>query len=107
MVKFHPRLSLSQLCTILGIHRSGLYYKSKEESSFNLHIMRGVGKCFVKHPYYGIEGMTNYLNYDLGYCVNIKRVRRLYKLMGLRTIYAKPKTTIKNPINLSSILKKE
>ena len=41
--------------------------------------------------------MTDYLNLDLGHRVNVKRVRRLYKLMGLQTIYRKPKTTIGDP----------
>ena len=40
--------------------------------------------------------MTDYLNLDLGYDVNVKRIRRLYNLMGLQTIYCKPKTTIKD-----------
>ncbi|GAA3522474.1 hypothetical protein GCM10022393_41350 [Aquimarina addita] len=36
---------------------------------------------------------------DLGYRVNIKKIRRLYKLMGLQTLYVKPKTTIKDKTN--------
>lgn len=58
--------------------------------------MAAIDRQFIEHPYYGVERMTDYLNMDLGYGVNIKRVRRLYKLMNLRTIYAKPKTTKRN-----------
>ncbi|MFT7299489.1 MAG: hypothetical protein ACI9WO_002313 [Sphingobacteriales bacterium] len=50
--------------------------------------------CFLEHPYYGVERMTDYLNKYLGYRVNVKRVRRLYEIMGLNTIYCKPRTTI-------------
>ncbi len=97
VVKAHPRLSLKEQCNILSVHRSGLYYKPKGESLLNLRLMERIDKFFLDHPYYGVERMTDYLNLDLGYRVNIKRVRRLYKLMNLQTIYAKPKTTKRNP----------
>jgi len=96
VVKNHPRLSLNEQCNILSIHRSGLYYKPKGESLLNLKLMESIDRYFIDHPYYGVERMTDYLNLDLGYRVNIKRVRRLYKLMNLQTIYARPKTTNRN-----------
>lgn len=58
--------------------------------------MKEIDAYFLEHPYYGVERMTDYLNLDLGYRVNVKRVRRLYRLMGLRTIYRKPRTTIRD-----------
>lgn len=97
VVKSHPRLSLAQQCKLLKIHRSGLYYKPRGESSYNLRLMKEIDTHFLEHPYYGVERMTDYLNLDLGHRVNVKRVRRLYKLMGLQTVYRKPKTTIKDP----------
>jgi len=97
VVKSHPRLSLAQQCKILNIHRSGLYYKPKSESPLNLELMKAIDVQFLEHPYYGVERMTDYLNLDLGYRVNVKRIRRLYKIMGLQTIYRKPKTTIRDP----------
>jgi len=99
VVKSHPRLSLAKQCKLLEIHRSGLYYKPKGESLLNLQLMKAIDKCFLEHPYYGVERMTDYLKLDLGYPVNIKRIRRLYKLMGLQTIYVKPKTTIRDKAN--------
>ena len=96
VVKSHPRLSLTKQCRLLDIHRSGVYYKSKMDSLFNLELMNQIDRQFLEHPYYGIERMTDYLNLDLGYKVNVKRIRGLYKLMGLRTIYPKPKTTIRD-----------
>ena len=96
VVKSHPRLSLRQQCDILGVHRSGLYYQPRGESSLNLILMNKIDRYFLEHPYYGVERMTDYLRKDLGYLVNSKRVRRLYKLMGLNTIYCKPKTTLRD-----------
>ena len=61
--------------------------------------MEAIDRQFLNHPYYGVARMTDHLNKDLGYHVNVKRVRRLYGLMALNTIYCKPKTTIKNHTN--------
>jgi putative transposase len=97
VVKSHPRLSLVKQCKILKIQRSGLYYKPRGESFLNEKLMKEIDRYFMEHPYYGVERMTDYLNLDLGYKINIKRTRRLYNLMGLQTIYRKPKTTHRDP----------
>lgn len=78
VVKSHPRLSLVQQCKLLKIHRSGLYYKPKYESVYNLRLMKEIDAYFLEPPYYGVERMTDYLNLDLGHRVNVKRIRRLY-----------------------------
>lgn len=96
VLKSHPGLGLVQQCELLVIHRSGLYYRPKSESVLNLKLMKEIDTYFLKHPYYGVERMTDYLNLNLGYRVNVKRIRRLYKLMGLQTIYRKPRTTIRD-----------
>ncbi|GAA4115517.1 hypothetical protein GCM10022393_15660 [Aquimarina addita] len=98
-MKSHPRLSLNAQCKLLKIHRSGLYYKPKGESLLNLKLMEEIDKYFLEYPYYGVKRMTDYLKLDLGYNVNVKRIRRLYKLMGLQTLYVKPKTAIKYKTN--------
>jgi len=95
VVKYHPRLSLSKQCNLLEIHRAGLYYKPRGESVLNLSLMQKIDRYFLEHPYYGVERMTDYLNMDLGYKVNTKRIRRLYRLMRLDTIHCRPKTTIR------------
>ena len=61
--------------------------------------MSKIDQYFLEHPYYGVERMTDYLNMDLGFRVNVKRVRRLYQLMRLNTIYCKPRTTIRDKAN--------
>jgi putative transposase len=94
VVKSHPRIGIAQQCVLLGIHRSGLYYRPRSESVLNLKLMKEIDTYFLEHPYYEVERMTDKLNLDLGYCINVKRIRRLYKLMGLQTIYRKPRTTI-------------
>jgi len=93
VVKSHPRLSMSKQCKLLNINRTAMYYKPKGEKIINQKLMKDIDKCFLEHPYYGVERMTDYLNLDLGYSVNTKRIRRLYRLMMLNTIYPKPQTT--------------
>jgi len=94
--KTHPRLSLQKQCCLLSIHRSSTYYQPKGESVLNQELMKEIDKYFLEHPYYGVERMTTYLNMDLGYNVNVKRIRRLYNKMGLQTIYRAARTTIRN-----------
>lgn len=96
VVKSHPRLSLKKQCEVLDIHRSGMYYKPRGESLLNLYLMRKIDAQFTKYPDTGVDRMTTYLRMDLGHKVNIKRIRRLYRLMAINTIYCRPKTTIKN-----------
>jgi putative transposase len=96
VVKSHPRLSLFRQCELLNISRSNQYYVPKGESQLNLQLMRAIDECFMEHPYYGVERMTVYLNKDLGCRVNEKRIRRLYRVMRLETIYCHPKTTVRD-----------
>lgn len=85
----HDRIGIKRQCHLLSIHRSGLYYKPVGESSLNLHLMRRIDEHFLKHPYKGSRRMTEWLK-DEGYPVNRKRIRKLYRLMGLETIHPKP-----------------
>ena len=74
---FEP-LSVVGQCKLLGLARSRFYFKPKGESLFNQSMMNVIDRKFLDCPFYGVERMTSYLNKDLGYHVNPKRVRRLY-----------------------------
>lgn len=82
-------LSIAGQCKLLGLQRSLYYFKPGGESPFNQSMMNAIDRKFLDCPFYGVERMTAYLNKDLGYHVNPKRVRRLYRVMNLRTIYPK------------------
>ncbi len=104
VVKSHPKLSLNKQCKLLlEINRSGLYYKTKGESLLSLTLMKEINKHLAP-PCYGVERMTDYLKLDLGYNVNIKRIRRLYRLMRLQTIYMKSKTTIRDETSIYTLI---
>lgn len=57
--------------------------------------MRVIDEQHLKHPVFGRRQMTLWLN-NQGYEVNEKRVHRLMRLMGLETIYCKPRTTTRH-----------
>lgn len=89
----HESLSVTRQCELLSIHRSGLYYRSVGESDLNLELMRKIDEEFMLHPFLGVKRMTTWLNKDCGYKVNRKRIRRLYRLLGIQAIAPKPNTS--------------
>lgn len=82
-------LSINHQCKLLNLHRSGLYYKVQGEGEENLILMRLMDEHFLKYPFKGVRKMTVWLK-EQRKKVNRKRVGRLYKIMGLQTIYRKP-----------------
>ena len=86
----HPALSRSRQCQLLGLPRSSLYYPPSPESMENLALMRMIDEQYLATPFYGVLRMTAWLDRQ-GHVVNVKRVRRLMRLMGLEAIYPKPR----------------
>jgi putative transposase len=86
-------LSISAQCNLLTVSRSSFYYVPAGESPENLAIMRYLVEQYFSAPYYGALRLTAALTV-LGYKVNIKRVRRLMKLVDWKTIYKEPRTTV-------------
>jgi putative transposase len=82
------QLSLREQCKLLGLSRSSLYYQAKAESAENVQMMRLMDEEYTRYPFKGVLRMQAYLR-ELGYCVNVKRVRRLLRVMGLEAIYPK------------------
>jgi putative transposase len=93
MVDTQNKLSIVKQSRLLEIHRVGLYYKAKQESSENLKIMRLLDQQYFNTPFYGCRKLTFWLK-ELGYKVNRKRVKRLMKIISWQTIYKEPRTTM-------------
>lgn len=85
----HQQISIVKQCDLLGISRSGYYYSPRPETPENLAIMRLMDEQYLKTPFYGARRMQAYIN-NQGYAANVKRIRRLLRLMGLEAIYPKP-----------------
>ena len=55
-----------------------------------------IDRQFLEAPFYGVRQMAWHLR-AREHCVNVKRVRRLMRLMGLMPIYQKPRTRMPTP----------
>jgi putative transposase len=92
----HSQLSVRRQCELLGISRSGWYYTPKGDSEENLVLMRLIDEQYLKTPWYGSRQMKRALRRQ-GHVVNRKRVQRLMRLMGLRSLAPGPNTSRKHP----------
>jgi len=92
----HKVLSLSSQCEFLHISRGSLYYRAIGETAENLLIMRRMDELFMLYPFYGSRQMMRHLQRE-GFAIGRHRVRRLMKLMGLKAIYRKPRTSDPHP----------
>ena len=88
----HPSLSLSRQCALLDISRSGLYYRKAGISEKDLTLMKLIDHQYLATPFYGTRRIAVWLK-GQSYQVNRKHVRRLMRLMGLRAIYRRPRTS--------------
>ena len=49
----HSKLSLARQCELVSIARSSSYYRPKNESEFNLELMRLLDAQSLETPWYG------------------------------------------------------
>jgi putative transposase len=77
---------------LLGISRSGLYYRPAGVSDEDLNLMKMIDRQYMATPFYGARKIAAWLKSER-HSVNRKHVRRLMQLMGLRAIYRRPLTS--------------
>jgi putative transposase len=88
----HSSLSVVRQCRLLDISRSGLYYQPAGISEEDLTLMKLIDRQYLATPFYGARKIAAWLKHQ-GYTVNRKRIRRLMRIMGLRAIYRRPRTS--------------
>jgi putative transposase len=93
IVREHPMLSVRRQCELLGVSRGGFYYEPVAVNPEDLALMRLLDEQYTRMPFYGVRKMTAWLN-TVGYYPDVKRVRRLLRLMGLMAIYRKPNLSL-------------
>jgi len=84
----NEKLSVRKQCKLLEISRSSVYYDPLGESEDNLNIMRLMDEEFLERPTHGVIQMQDFL-FALSFTVNIKRIRRLLRKMGIMALYPK------------------
>lgn len=82
-------VSQRKQCELLGIERSGLYYKPRSPNEEGLQLMRAIDEQYLQTPFFGRRRMTLAMR-DQGFFVGEKRVRTAMRVMGLEAIYPKP-----------------
>ena len=92
----HPSLPVIRQCTLLGVSRSSLYYQPKGISEEDFALMRLIDRQYVATPFYGSRKMVAWLH-SQGRRVNRKRSQRLMRVMGIKAIYRRPRTSLPAP----------
>jgi len=86
-------------CELIGLSRAS-YYRGTglgaQETRENLELMRVIDEEYMAHPFYGRRSMRLALR-RRGYVVSGKRVRRLMRKMGLKSVAPKPNTSAPAP----------
>jgi putative transposase len=93
MITDKDNLSLRARCRLLGLARSDLYYEPVAVSVEELELRGRLDRLYTAHPYYGVRRMVAALGAQ-GVVVNVKRVRRLLREMGLEAVYPKPRLSL-------------
>ena len=94
----HNQLSIMRQCALLGLPRANYYRNASgaAESAENLNLMRLIDEEYTRHPFFGSRKMRDYLR-RLGHRVNRKRVRRLMRKMGIKSVAPSPNTSKPSP----------
>ncbi len=85
-------LSKTRRCELLDVARSSAYYHPEPVSEADLALMRLIDEIHLELPFYGTRRMRDELE-ERGHKVNRKRVQRLMRLMGLRALYPRRRTS--------------
>ncbi len=88
----YGRLSVVRQCQLLGVSRSSFYYRAKGTLQQDLSLMREIDRQYLETPFYGSRRMKACLERQ-GKPASRKRVQRLMRVMGLRAIYRRPRTS--------------
>jgi len=91
------QVSISRQCHLLGMHRSVYYYKSKGISQTDLRIMERMDRMYGEDPTRGTRRYRRDLKLAAIH-ISREKVRRLMKIMRIKTIYCKPRTTVIDPV---------
>jgi len=85
-------LPKTRRCELLDVARSSAYYHPEPVSEADLALMRLIDEIHLELPFYGTRRMRDELE-ERGHKVNRKRVQRLMRLMGLRALYPRRRTS--------------
>ena len=93
----YPEISISRQAALLGLSRSSIYYKARQDPKDAL-LTRAIDELYIRRPFFGSRRMKDALANHYAIHLGRHQVRRLMRLMGIEAIYPKrPKTSISEP----------
>ena len=92
MIARTHRLPVVRQCKLLELSRSTAYYRPRQESEENLAVMKEIDRLYMERPTSGSRTIKSKLE-SRGIRIARSRVVRLMRLMGLRAIYSKRRTS--------------
>ena len=90
-------ISICKQCDLLSVSRSTLYYTPSKTNNHDLQLMAELDKLHLEDPTRGTRRMSKELK-KLGYNVGRYHVRTLMRVMRLKTVYCRPRTTVIDPV---------
>lgn len=90
------QLSVRTQAALLGVPRSGLYYRPVAASSEEVRIKHRLDELYTAHPFYGSRRLAAQLRQE-GLVVNRKAVQRHMREMGIAGIAPGPTTSTPAP----------
>lgn len=89
-------MSLRHQCELLSLPRSTFYHKLQPIPPADLSLMRELDELFMDEPTWGSRKLSaHFLRKDR--VESRERIIRLRRLMGIETIYQKPRTSLPGP----------
>jgi putative transposase len=92
MIDRGGKLSVKRQCDLLGLSRSGVYYKPRSVPESDLGLMRRIDELHLRFPYYGARRLAVQLDRD-GCKAGRLHVTTLMRRMGISALYRKPRTS--------------
>ena len=91
-------LAVRNKCRLLDINRSNFYYKSRVDVSKINDLCKDIYNIWSKYSFFGYRRITQVINQDKSdnNKINRKKILRLMRVLKIKALYPKKKTTIIN-----------
>lgn len=92
------RISKRRRCELLDLNRSTVYYEPVSVSELELRLMHRTDELFTECPFFGSRRLMEHLNVE-GFDVGRDKVRSVMIMLGLKAVYPKKNTSIRNQLH--------
>ena len=99
----NKKISLRRQCILLGLSWSSFMFKSskgerwEQNQILNQQLKRQMDEFQLKYPWFGVQSYHTWLEKHLDIRLNVKRIRRLMREMGLVSLAPGPHTSTPHP----------